>query len=87
MPSTTWPGGPPLHIFIGAWLNWKYQGRRGSLIERLGHRLLVRSRSLERLHAKAAEFSENGVTRKGEILKIDGFYTAVFYDRSGRIEP
>lgn len=56
-------------------------------IERLGNRLLVRSRSLERLHDKAAEFAEIGVTRKGEIFKIDGFYTAVFYDRSGHIEP
>lgn len=56
-------------------------------IERLGHRLLVRSRSLERLYARAAEFAEIGIVRKGEIFKVDGFFTAVFYDRSGYIKP
>ena len=56
-------------------------------VERIGHRLLVRSRSLERLQAKTAEFFGIGVVRQGEILRIDGFYTAVFYDRSGQIEP
>lgn len=55
-------------------------------VERLGNRLLVRNRSLEHLKAKAAEFAEIGIIQKGEILKIDGFFTAIFYGRSEEIK-
>jgi hypothetical protein len=56
-------------------------------IERLGHRLFMRSRSIERVCAKIAELNEAGGTQEGEIFKVGAFYTAVFYDPSGCIEP
>ncbi len=54
-------------------------------VERLGHRLFIRSRSLERVRAKVAELAESGARLEGEIFRIGAFYTAVFYDPSGDI--
>jgi ribosomal protein L6P/L9E len=56
-------------------------------VERLGHRLFIRGRSLERVSAKAAELTASGARREGEIVRIGAFYTAVFYDPSGNITP
>lgn len=54
-------------------------------VERLGHRLFIRGRSLERVRAKVAELAEGGVRLEGEIVRIGAFYTAVFYDPSGDV--
>ena len=54
-------------------------------IERLGRRLFIRSRSLERARAKVVELSESGARPEGEIFRIGAFYTAVLYDPSGRV--
>jgi hypothetical protein len=48
-------------------------------IEQLGHRLLIRGRSIERVRAKVAELVESGSRPDGEIFRIDGFYTAICY--------
>jgi hypothetical protein len=55
-------------------------------IERLGHRLFLRSRSLERVKAKVAEFSAGGGAQEGAIIKVGAFYTAVFYDPADHIK-
>lgn len=54
-------------------------------VERLGHRVFIRDRSLERVRSKVAELAENGARLEGEIVRIGAFYTAVFYDPSGDI--
>jgi hypothetical protein len=56
-------------------------------IERLGRRLFIRSRSLERARSKVAELSEGGARPEGEIFRIGAFYTAVLYDPSGCVSP
>ncbi|MGE5138547.1 MAG: hypothetical protein ACM3JD_03710 [Rudaea sp.] len=49
-------------------------------IDRIGNRLFLRTRSLERLRAKVAELSTGGGTQEGEIIRVGAFYTAVYYD-------
>jgi hypothetical protein len=56
-------------------------------VERLGHRLFIRGRSLDRVRAKVAELTGSGARLEGEIVRIGAFYTAVFYDPSGGITP
>lgn len=56
-------------------------------IERLGRRLFIRSRSLERARAKVVELSESGARPEGEIFRIGAFYTAVLYDPSDCVPP
>jgi hypothetical protein len=56
-------------------------------VERLGHRLFLRGRSIERMRVKVAELAESGARLEGEIVRIGAFYTAVFYDPSGDITP
>lgn len=56
-------------------------------VERLGHRVFIRGRSLERVRAKAAELAEGGAHPEGGIYRIGAFHTAVLYDPSGRLTP
>jgi hypothetical protein len=56
-------------------------------VERLGHRLFIRGRSLERVRTEVNEIAKCGVHLEGEIVRIGAFYTAVFYDPSGAITP
>jgi hypothetical protein len=52
-------------------------------VERLGHRLFIRGRSLERVRTEVNELAKCGVQLEGDIVRIGAFYTAVFYDPSG----
>ncbi len=56
-------------------------------VEKLGRRLFVRSRSLECVRAKMAEFAANGARPDGEVFRVGPYYTAVLIDSSGSIPP
>jgi len=56
-------------------------------VEQIGHRVFVRSRSLESVRAKMAELGDSGAQPEGEVFKVGPYYTGVLLDASGSVPP